>query len=134
MSLGTIKDVVIATVDVANLNNRVYPKNVIEEAVRQRVHPIFGRVGMPEAGSSCEVDLRDVSHQVTDLRITEDGNLTGTVVVLDTPPGRLLTSLLTENLDITFRMAGYGDLIDKDGYTEVTNFRLSSINAVADGA
>lgn len=120
-------DVQILQADVPNKNGRIYPTEMIEKMIREvGDRPIFGHVGLPDGTS---IDLVNVSHQVTGLRM-ENGNLVGTVKILDTPMGQYLKAiLLAEARD--YRMSGTG-FVSVDG--EVSDYTLISIDAVQDGA
>lgn len=129
----TTQEVLI--LDVPNLNNRVYPEDVIKRAIEQwQDETMIGQIGMP-AGPTMVVDYDNVSHQITNLRI-ENGSLIADITVLDTPNGRLLQDLLTTGACMDFRTAGIGHVVIDDNGVGVVQpgFEICSINAVADGA
>ena len=132
-----LEEVVIAEVDVPNLNGRIYPRAVLTKMIgeiEEKTNPprVFGSIGMPVG---VDVDLSRVSHTVSDLHITDDGKLLGKVMILETPQGKIMEKILEAEPTRQFRMAGIGKLEDNpDGTTTVTDFRLLSINLVRDGA
>jgi hypothetical protein len=118
----------ICQADTPNKNNRLYSSEVLQSAIEKvATKEMLGTIGMPEGPS---VDLADVSHTITDLRL-EGGFLVGKVKVLKTPKGKLLEELLSQPPSLDFRLAGVGQ-VDSNGV--VSNFTITSVNAVYDGA
>ncbi len=120
----------ILKADVPNANGRIYPRATVEQMVKQckaNQNRIFGTIGMPEGNT---LDIAEISHSVNNLRITEDGDLVGDVMVLDTPKGEVMKELLTQRT-YDFRTAGIGK-IDENGV--VSDIQLISISMVSDGA
>jgi hypothetical protein len=139
----------IAQADVPNKNGRTYSKETLESAIKKfEDKPIFGMIGMPEITfreptnkdetcvefSSLHVPDEKISHKIENLRFDEQGYLIGDVTVLATPYGQILKTLLTEEVRTDFRTAGFAQMEERDGVTYVTDFQLTSINAVNDGA
>lgn len=113
--------VVISNIGAPNRNGITYPKEVIEEAIKKLDGaPVLGQIGFSENG---KINVRDVSHTVSNLRI-EDDNLVGDLKILSTPPGQELSFLLDS---VTFRMLGMGN-VEEDGM--VSDFSFIAINAV----
>ena len=125
----------IAQADVPNLNGRVYPRNVLEQVAKdvQQKDParVFGTIGMPIGAN---LDISNISHSVSNLRLDDEGYLIGDVMILETPQGEIMKRIMAADMSRSFRVAGIGKLAEHDGITEVVDFRLLSINYVHDGA
>lgn len=125
---------VIMVADTPNKNGHIYPEDAIRKAVAKLKMPAYGQVGMPDLSHGCSMDINHISHTV-DAVWVEDGKLMGSITVLDTPRGELLTNLLTEGVHIDFRIAGTADAsVDENGHKVLTDLTILSINAVSDGA
>jgi hypothetical protein len=119
----------ILGVGVPNENGHVYPPEAVQAMIEQAEKRIsagalFGELGMPLRGT---IDLYNVSHQITNLRVQGD-TVVADIKVLKTPQGEILKGLLE---DIDFRTRGYATL-SADGV--VSDYQLVSIDAVSDGA
>lgn len=142
----------ILEADVPNKNHHVYPRYVIETAVKRwKDKQMFGQIDMPtfkldasratatsvsevEDWSGFAVDLNRASHVVENLRFDDNNCLIGDVTVLKTPQGLVLDDLMTIE-GLCFRTCGVGKvLLDENGHTVITDYQLLSINAVFDGA
>lgn len=141
--------VLVAQADVANRNQRIYPRDVLEDVVAKAQKRIKAKafrceLGFPikTAGQSTDdfmrrvmtVDERQVSHEVVNLRLDDDGFLLADIRVLNTPNGQVLQKVMErESMDFRFRgfmeTAAYGTTM-----TMVKKFDLVSIDAVRDGA
>lgn len=82
--------------DTPNKSGRIYPKFVMEEAIKQfnenkNKFGTFGEIGPTQASSF--VELSKISHKVKDMWIDED-NLKCNIETLNTPNGNTLNALL----------------------------------------
>lgn len=111
----------ILQLDVPNKNDRTYTIECVQDSLGKE---FLGCIGFPPGVNG--VPLEEASHKVGNLRI-EDGYLIGDIVVLDTPKGKDLSSILN---GVDFRTRGTG--IIENGV--VKNYKLISIDAVYDGA
>jgi hypothetical protein len=120
----------IQQADVPNKNNRVYTRAILEQVVEEYNDgkPVLGTIGMEDNRAA----IAHSSHKVENLRI-EDGYLVGDVTVLQTETGNALTSML-EAYPLDFRMDGIGSVVQQDGNNVVTDYTLTRVNAVLDGA
>ena len=119
--------------DEPNKNNRVYPKEVLEKAVaafKERKYPMFGTFGMQDfiRMPDGDISIEGVSHSIEDLKI-EDNVLFADVKILDTPIGKKLKTVGTD--DLAFRIAGIGTIKTREDGVVVINddFKLVTINA-----
>ena len=84
-----------------------YPEEVLREAVRRfreaaKETPVFGELGTlgsfgRSIGSS--TNLSNISHVVTDLEFTENGEVVATISTMKTPRGVLLEDMLQDSVD-----------------------------------
>lgn len=82
--------------DTPNKSGRIYPKNVMEEAIKQfnenkNKFGTFGEIEPTQASSF--IELGKISHKVKDMWIDED-NLKCNIETLNTPNGNTLNALL----------------------------------------
>ena len=79
-----------------NKNGRVYPMNVMEEAVRsvQEAVKTGGFVGELDHPAGPKVNVNKISHKITKLEMAPDGAVLAEMVVLDTTEGRELKKLI----------------------------------------
>jgi len=123
---------VILKVGGPNLNGRVYPEEVLREAIEKlNDKPVYGQFGNPDG---LIINMDEVSHVVTNIKI-QDGCMTGNIRVLDNKYGRALEEALDMDVGAAFRPLGTGNLKDLgDGVTEVYDYEIHSVNLVRDPA
>jgi hypothetical protein len=114
-----------------NRNGRIYPKQLIEREVKRYkkefvdTHRSLGELDHPPTPS---LNLDRVSHLIEDLYM--DGNLAiGTAKILDTPMGRIATSLLEAGVKLGVSSRGVGTL---KGNRVAEDFNLLHIDIVGD--
>ena len=120
-----LTDVVIAIADNPNKNDRIYSTECLQQIVDQ-YETIYGQIGIP---IQFELDPTRVSHKVINLRLI-DNILMGDVIILPTSGGADLNKMLDAG-PIEFQTAGMVTT-NEDGI--ITDYKLTSINAVSDGA
>lgn len=96
----------VMTVDSVNKNNRIYPRHVVEQAIENFHRP---RLGCLKMNHTTTVPLSDVSHEIKNLYFDGD-KLKVEIKVLNSPCGKLLNSMLNDNLAITCRTSGSGEV------------------------
>ena len=138
---GTNKDLYIEGVflqsELANRNNRIYPKSVMEKEVARYMKEYveskraFGELGHPEGPT---INLDRVSHIITSLK--EDGNnYVGRAKILNTPMGNIVKGLIEGGAQLGVSSRGMGTLKEKeDGINEVQNdfYLATAADIVAD--
>ena len=78
-----------------SVNGNRFSKEVLRRAVADAQGRIAkGMYGVVEPQGD-KLQMADISHQVTDLEITSDGVVYGTIETIDTPKGRSLRAMLT---------------------------------------
>jgi hypothetical protein len=98
--------------DIKNRNGRIYPMRTLAEEVKRYTREIvkenraLGELGHPD---SPQINLPLVSHIITEL--TQDGsNFSGRAKILDTPNGKIVKSLIDENIKLGVSSRGVGSL------------------------
>ena len=88
---------VLQRAEAKNQNGRVYPKDVLMREAKKYTESFIkekramGELDHPE---SSVVNLQNVSHNITEMHWNND-DLVGTVEVLGTPAGNILTEFIT---------------------------------------
>jgi hypothetical protein len=123
--------------EMANRNNRIYPKAVMEKEVTRYMKEYvdskraFGELGHPEGPT---INLDRVSHIITSLR--EDGNnYIGRAKILNTPMGNIVRGLIEGGAQLGVSSRGMGTLKERDGgINEVQNdfYLATAADIVAD--
>jgi hypothetical protein len=123
--------------EVANKNNRVYPKNILEKEVERynrdyvSKNRAYGELGHPQGPT---INLERVSHMIKELK--EDGpNFSGRAKIMDTPYGDIVKSLMKEGASLGVSSRGMGSLkAGKDGIQEVQDdfYLATAADIVAD--
>ena len=127
---------------VRNGNGRVYPPTILEREISKNSDKIHRRNMLGELDHPTEgkIHLDKVSHCVTELKMEDDGRVTGSVEVFDgtdeeggTPNGRILGSLIRRGVQLGISSRGFGSTKENDGITEVQDdFKLITFDIVAD--
>lgn len=127
---------VFAQYDRQNRNGRIYPKSVMESAVNKYIEEqvktgrALGELNHPDGPV---VDLKNVSHLITDLRFEGKNNVVGKASILSTPNGQIVKSLLDDGVKLGVSTRGMGSLGEANGYRVVKDdFILNTIDIVQD--
>ena len=109
--------------DIKNRNGRCYPMETLAREVTRYTDNYIskgralGELGHPDGPT---VNLDRVSHMITSLR--EDGNnFVGKAKILDTPMGKIASSLISEGVKLGVSSRGIGSLVEKNGVRYVSN-------------
>jgi len=123
--------------ELANRNNRIYPKAVMEKEVARYMkeyvdsNRAFGELGHPEGPV---INLDRVSHIITSLK--EDGNnYIGRAKILNTPMGNIVRGLIEGGAQLGVSSRGMGTLKEREGgINEVQNdfYLATAADIVAD--
>jgi len=126
---------IFAQADKKNRNGRVYPKPIMEKAVKQYVETqvskkrAVGELNHPEGPT---VNLDKVSHLITELKL-EGIDVVGKAQILDTPMGRIVKGLLDGGVQLGVSTRGMGSLEKKgDAMVVKDDFILSTVDIVQD--
>jgi hypothetical protein len=108
---------------VRNQNRRIYNKENYGRMVEELQHVIMteGCPGELEHPNSMNINLENVSHKIEQIQMNEDGTITGTILLLNTPKGQIAKAIVEGGLPLYISSRGAGS-IDESG-----NVTLSTI-------
>jgi len=115
-----------------NQNGRIYQLEEMQAEVDRynntmiKTRRAIGEMNHPQ---STEVNPVNACHLVTELK--QNGNyFTGKSLILDTPMGQLLKSLMKDNIQMGISTRGLGNLTESTGGKKVSNFHLICLDVV----
>lgn len=109
--------------DIKNRNGRMYPMETLSKEVSRynesyiKKGRALGELGHPDGPT---VNLDRVSHMITSLKC-EGNNFIGRAKVLDTPMGKIASSLIGEGVTLGVSSRGVGSLIERNGVRVVSD-------------
>jgi hypothetical protein len=116
---------------IRNANQRVYPVDEIERAVKtlndqiQNGYSVLGEVDHPD---DLKVNLDRVSHMITQMWM-EGPNGYGKMKILPTPMGNLIRTMLESGVKLGVSSRGSGNVDDMSG--KVSDFEIITVDVVA---
>lgn len=116
---------------IRNANQRVYPVDEIERAVKtlndqiQSGYSVLGEVDHPD---DLKVNLDRVSHMITQMWM-EGPNGYGKMKILPTPMGNLVRTMLESGVKLGVSSRGSGNVDDYSG--KVSDFEIITVDIVA---
>lgn len=119
-----------------NRNGRVYPFPILEREVKRYndkyidQNRAFGELGHPQGPT---VNLDRVSHMITELH-ADGNNFVGKAKIMDTPMGKIVSSIMNEGAQLGVSSRGMGSLKEKNGINEVQDdyYLATAADIVAD--
>jgi len=117
-----------------NGNGRIYPQKILEREVKNYKKLVddnraLGELDHPEESV---INLRNVSHQITDIWM-DNNKVMGKMKVLDTPSGGILRSLVDSGVSIGISSRGLGSVSESSGQTIVEDdFQLICFDMVSE--
>ena len=126
---------IFAMAESKNRNGRVYPKAVMEQAVKKYSSEQVSKdraVGELNHPDGPTVNLDKVSHKITELKC-EGNNVMGKARILDTPMGNIVKGLLEGGVQLGVSTRGMGSLEQRNGVMYVKDdFMLNTVDIVQD--
>ena len=121
--------------DEPNKNGRMYPKKIMEKQVAEYQNLIKEKRALGELGHppNPQINLNQVSHLITELRMAEGGTVYGKAKLLDTPMGKIAKNFIEEDIGLGVSSRGLGSIKEKNGINEVQDdFHLVGVDIVSD--
>jgi len=108
---------ILQRADVLNQNGRIYPRDILEAQIEAYKELVRERRATGELDHADDpvVNLKNVSHVITDMWIEDNGDVKGKVEVLDKlPMGKILRSLIESNIKIGISSRALGSLTEAE--------------------
>ena len=109
---------------VKNQNNRIYDKANYAAMVKslQKVIATDGCPGELEHPNNFNINLENVSHKIESIEMNEDGTITGTILLLNTPKGKIAQAIVEGGLPLYISSRGAGT-ITNEGRVNLTSLK-----------
>ena len=115
--------------EVRNRNGRVYPREVIAEAVtslKNRISSGESVTGELDHPNDLSINSKEISHVIEDINM-DGNNGIGKIRILNTPVGLIVKDLLNEGIKLGVSSRGQGELDYND---VVTTYEITTIDIV----
>ena len=114
---------------IPNRNGRVYPKEIFENIDNTKIPVLLG-------SKSTEIDILSIAGFSSIDEIDKDGNVMISIQTVDTPNGKILESLIKDNIKMEFSTNGVGICKKENDWISdilgrreiIEDFKLLSIN------
>jgi hypothetical protein len=119
---------VIQRADAENQNGRIYPRDILLREIENYKKLVVERRAHGELDHSNEpvVELKNVSHIITDIWMEDNGDVIGEVEVLKTPMGNILRTYIESNVTVGISSRALGS-VTNNGRVDVVEDDLHFI-------
>ena len=109
---------------IKNGNNRIYEKANYGKMVslmqeRMKGEAVLGELEHP---NTMNITLENVSHKIEEITMNEDGTVTGTICLLNTPKGKIAKAIIEGGAPLYISSRGAGS-IDESGHVTLTQLQ-----------
>lgn len=106
---------------IKNGNNRIYEKSNYGKMIdilkgQMKSEAVLGELEHP---NTMNITLENVSHKIEEITMNEDGTVTGTIRLLDTPKGKIAKAIIEGGCPLYISSRGAGS-IDESGHVTLT--------------
>ena len=103
---------IIQRADAKNQNGRIYPREILANAIESYMKLVRERRAHGELDHDDQpvVNLKNISHIITDIEMQENGDVIGEIEVLNTPMGNIAKALIEAQVTVGISSRALGSV------------------------